>query len=503
MCAVAVVAGRQAQPASSATPNDDFAAICTPQLATDALPDNPQTVLPQTRHKLRYQSRIRHPALSTLSTHALLIIPYSEDHYLNLGRELHDKGNYQGAIAAYDQAIQLNPYNDNAYDDRAQSRAQIGDLSAAIADYDRAIDLNPEGSSNALIERGYLRLELKDWQGANADFTRLIEQDSYFGADVIGYGNRCIARAALGDLAGATADYKQYRQRVLKPVPPVIRAYSPAPEPEPIDARGYFKRGLQRLSEDSAEARALAVADFNQVIEREPRLAAAYYYRGVAQFQSANDNTRAIADLTRTLELDPTFGSAYYSRGIVRVFMANSAGAIDDLKRLVEQQPDNKKAFAIRSSMYLLLGDAQLAQADFNHLVRKLRLTPAQAYRYRAEALIVWGTPDFAIADYTEAIKQDPQNAENYGQRAQLRYQLGDCKGANADNTSARQVQQRAYEIEQRAYKEQIRAARRPRLFLFHAFPRFQCPSINPKQPPAQSDSPIPLIPHPVMPPPP
>jgi tetratricopeptide (TPR) repeat protein len=52
-------------------------------------------------------------------------------------------GDYKGAIADYNRAIELNPKFAVAYDDRASAKGLAGDNEGALADCNKAIELNP------------------------------------------------------------------------------------------------------------------------------------------------------------------------------------------------------------------------------------------------------------------------------------------------------------------------------------------------------------------------
>jgi tetratricopeptide (TPR) repeat protein len=123
---------------------------------------------------------------------------------VNGGIEKAKNGDLDGAIAAFNRAIELNPKDDAPYYNRAQAKWLKKDVAGAIADYTRAIEL---GSTNpaAYNNRGNARAENKDLGGAIADYTRAIElKPDYARA----YYNRAVAEKEKGDATSAEADLK-------------------------------------------------------------------------------------------------------------------------------------------------------------------------------------------------------------------------------------------------------------------------------------------------------
>ena len=64
--------------------------------------------------------------------------------FYNSGVEKYEKGDYQGAIADYDKAIEINPQYADAYINRGIAKYDLKDYQGAIADYDKAIEINPQ-----------------------------------------------------------------------------------------------------------------------------------------------------------------------------------------------------------------------------------------------------------------------------------------------------------------------------------------------------------------------
>ena len=159
------------------------------------------------------------------------------------------------------------------------------DDKGAIADYDQAINLKPDYALAALGALAYhslglVRVKLGDNQGAIADYDQVIKLKP----DEVAYNNRGGARSILGDNKGAIADYDQ-----------VIKL-------KPDDVKAYYNRGLVRVKLGDNKG---AIADCDQAIKLKPNFAEAYSIRGVARGK-LGDNKGAIADYKKAVELYPS-----------------------------------------------------------------------------------------------------------------------------------------------------------------------------------------------------
>ena len=99
----------------------------------------------------------------------------SQDHlaveFYNRANAHHAMGNYDYAIADYDQATRLNPKDAPTYNNRGNAYSKKGDYEHAIADYDQAIGLNPEAPS-PYNNRGNAYYRKGDYGRAVADLVR-------------------------------------------------------------------------------------------------------------------------------------------------------------------------------------------------------------------------------------------------------------------------------------------------------------------------------------------
>jgi tetratricopeptide (TPR) repeat protein len=131
--------------------------------------------------------------------------------YYNWGIAKGKKGDLEGAIADFNQAIELNPRFAEAYCNRGIAKGKKGDLEGAIADFNQAVELNPK-FAEAYYNLGITELRKGDLDGVIAHFDQAIELNPQ---DAGAYYNRGLARERKGDYQGAAGDYE--RAKELKP----------------------------------------------------------------------------------------------------------------------------------------------------------------------------------------------------------------------------------------------------------------------------------------------
>jgi tetratricopeptide (TPR) repeat protein len=124
---------------------------------------------------------------------------------LSKGLKLYHTKDYDGALAAYDKAIQILPSRGEAHFQRGRVHVAKGDAEHALADFDRAIESDPR-LVGAYLFRGKLRNDRGDLDGALADFERV---DVLRPNNPEVYLNRGICFTKLGILRGARADFER------------------------------------------------------------------------------------------------------------------------------------------------------------------------------------------------------------------------------------------------------------------------------------------------------
>jgi tetratricopeptide (TPR) repeat protein len=215
---------------------------------------------------------------------------------------------------------------------------------------------------------------------------------------------------ALRDANGAVADRAQLRLNHLRAAAIVKERASaaiaandvePIEAPVSLDASSYLQRGLRRFRNANFDG---AIADFDAVIDMEPRNALAHSHRANA-WCGKGDWHRALADLELAIRIDPGNPAIFRDRGI----LFRRHGALD------------------------------LALLDFDQAIR-LGFSDARAYNERG---LVWhkkGSHERAIADFTQAIKIDASLVDAYINRSIALRDKGDHTASAADLELANRI---------------------------------------------------------------
>jgi regulator of sirC expression with transglutaminase-like and TPR domain len=205
---------------------------------------------------------------------------------------------------------------DAYFDHLAAARASVGRrlFETARSDYDLALALWAQ-DARVLVERGDVRLRLRDAAGAADDATRAL----VLAPDLIdALFLRGRARGDLREWDGALADW----DRVL--------ALAPG-DPMAHNNRAFaLAHGLGRL-DDAVDAATRAIA-------LSPGLAYAWNNRAWAKLL-LGDVDGAAADVERALQLDSRNPWAFETRAGVRAARGDAWSAVSDLRRCLELDP--------------------------------------------------------------------------------------------------------------------------------------------------------------------
>ncbi|MEM8856957.1 MAG: tetratricopeptide repeat protein [Chloroflexota bacterium] len=282
-----------------------------------------------------------------------------EGTYFSLGLLFQSTGEYDQAIANYDQVIKIDPQDAGAFNNRGNAYARKGDLDQAIADYDQAIALDPQYAFS-FNNRGLAYSDKGDLDQAIADLNQAIALDPQLDGAFFNRGN---AYSRKGDLDQAIADLNQ------------------AIALEPQFYIAFNNRGLAYSRKGDLDQ---AIASYDQAIALEPQFYVAFINRGFA-YSNKGDLNRAIADYDQAIALDPQNTFAFTNRGLAYSNKGDLNRAIGDYNLAILLDPQNEAAFLNRGNAYYYRGDLYRALIDWK---KYLELAPDAPNSSRVEALI-------------------------------------------------------------------------------------------------------------------
>jgi tetratricopeptide (TPR) repeat protein len=161
----------------------------------------------------------------------------------------------------------------------------------------------------------------------------------------------------------------------------------------------------------------------------QPRTAGAHLDRGIL-FAGRNDFEQAIEEFTAALNLDRNLSTAYMLRGRALFAGVSKVIAVGDNFSGVSTYSTGGKVSSAQQQVF------EKAIADFTQAIR-LDPNNALAYGERGNAYADKGDYDRAIADHTRTIKLDPNNAAAYSNRGLAYYYKVDYDRAIADYTQS------------------------------------------------------------------
>lgn len=321
---------------------------------------------------------------------------------------------YVLSIQYFNQVISAKPYLYEPYFFRGLAKINLDDYQGAEADCDEAIRRNPFVVGAYQI-RGLARIRQNNFDGAIEDYRAALKYDP---ENLVLWHNLTLCHMQKKDYTAAEDDL----EKLLSISPRYTRAYLMRGEvnlqqKDTVGALRDFDKALEldRYDADAWSARALvklqlkdyksAEEDLNQAIRLSIKNAGNYINRALARFHQ-NNLRGAMQDYDLALDIDPNNFIGHYNRGLLRAQVGDDNRAIEDFDFVLKMEPDNM-------------------MATFNR-----GLLRAQTGNYQG-----------AIEDYSKVIEQYPNFLTGYHYRAEARRKIGDRKGAEQDEFKLMQAQ--------------------------------------------------------------
>ena len=196
------------------------------------------------------------------------------------GALLYQRGEYDRAIHAFDEAIRLYPDFAYAFNNRGATHQAKRQYAQAFEDFDRALQLKPD-YAEAYCNRANTFRDTSAYDRAIQDYDQAIRAKPDY---ALAYVNRGAVYRRLGAYDRAIEDYDQ-----------AIRL-----KPDTFEA--FYNRGIVRRHKGEY---GLAVEDYGQAIRLKPDYVNAFQSRGAARFFLGNF-ADAVPDFVAALRLSPT-----------------------------------------------------------------------------------------------------------------------------------------------------------------------------------------------------
>jgi tetratricopeptide (TPR) repeat protein len=160
------------------------------------------------------------------------------------------------------------------------------------------------------------------------------------------------------------------------------------------------------------------VEQMQKCIELGPKLSMPYYFLA-SDYNDAKNYKLALTYYNLLEKADPTFRSLYYNRANIKSQLEDYEGAVADFSKALVQRPDDYRIFYNRGSIYLQLENYIAGEKDMTAF---LKVMPGYASAWYNRAL-----SRYYQKHYTEAC-EDFKQAAGLGNEAAIDYVSKNCK---------------------------------------------------------------------------
>lgn len=199
-----------------------------------------------------------------------------------------DKGDYDRGIQDTSQAIQFNPKDFRGFSTRGIAYLNKAEYDRAVQDFDVAVRLSP--SPTDYLYRSVAYEGAGAYEAAIQDANQVIRLDP---KNPFGWDERCLSRAAVGELPSALADCMESLR--LK-----------ADNPKALDSEAFVYLKMKAAS--------AAESGYNAALAIYPKISSSLYGRGLAEnMQGAH--REAEKDFAAALKIDPDIANKFRRLG--------------------------------------------------------------------------------------------------------------------------------------------------------------------------------------------
>lgn len=259
---------------------------------------------------------------------------------------------------------------------------------------------------------------------------RRVEVEEKRAAETTGAGSRPRLLAGLvaaGLLVAAVGGWWVSQDRVAAVPPPVDEMASD-------EVRRLLERAEERLDSDQPEELRQAIADFREILERDPDSAAAYLGIAKAKLELSAlggrldielyaDEVHALLD--RVLELEPDNAEAWLRKGELYMLANWEMGLAEQaFLRAIESEPGDPISYLAYSEFLITLGEFERAE----EVLQRLREANPAWYQFVNMSYVYYmrGELERALAEVRRLVASEPESDYHHRMLHRIALVLGD-----------------------------------------------------------------------------
>ena len=401
------------------------------------------------------------------------------------GDRLTKEGEFQKALAAYEEANEVEPYGvypltrikqlKQQIQDRSQMKARvfsqnikkastyrlIRNYPLAIEHYRKAAEIRPNLDSiqqrirelskyEAELQRNLINYKNGNYSNAVKDLNRAIKNQSgnpdlYFWR-AMAYSQDGKAKRAFSDFGEAIKRFKNYYGAYVQRAElyskesnadQAIADYTMALAIYDQDPNSYIQRAVLH---DQKGRKREAIQDYSSAIDIAPETSGYYLSRGKLWREQRNYD-QALSDFTQAVTHAPDDPQTWYYRGLVYLDKKQIIEAASDFEEARQRKLDGTSRNHIQqlANQFYNQGQTAMTQQDYvlavDNFTSSLRIQPnyADAWFARGQARSQQNDQLGAIDDFSETLRIAPQRYMAYFLRGEARLKRKELKMAVED----------------------------------------------------------------------
>ncbi|MEL7329076.1 MAG: tetratricopeptide repeat protein [Cyanobacteria bacterium J06559_1] len=319
-----------------------------------------------------------------------------------LGRVYYETGQYESALEQFEKVVKLGDDNGLGYINIATLYQLQGNLEESLENANLAVDsANAETLFNIYLGRSNILLEMGDAEAAAEDWESILSFSSQTPSDYI---VKAYAEGAQNN-SRAAMDYVEQALSI-----------------NPNSTGGYIAKAFVHLLDQKPQE---AIAATDRALEISPRLVDAMKVKVDAMIVLPEpDASAAVEVATRALSVNPNTPYVLSQRCTLYFVSNQYDKAIPDCTKSIDTNPRIPEPYRGRGQSYFAKDDYDKAEPDLTNYIELNdeleRPQDPSIYAARAVIRITKEDRDGAIADFTEAIALNPNEAQYYQLRGTL-----------------------------------------------------------------------------------